>query len=186
MLTLKELDTAICRFIMEDYHQREHPEIRATPHHAWVGDGWLPRLPATMDELNLLLLTVAKPRIVHRDGVHFQGLRYVSPLLAAYVREPVIVRCDPRDITEIRVFHKNQFICRAVDPDHETSTLTLKDIQGARSARRRELRGQINQRISVVARHLPDLASAKPTPAPDAVDPPKKRPKLRTYLEDGQ
>lgn len=48
-----------------------------------------------MDELNLLLLTVAKPRIVHRDGVHFQGLRYVSPLLAAYVREPVIVRYDP-------------------------------------------------------------------------------------------
>ncbi len=184
VLTLKELDTAICRFISEDYHQREHPEIRATPHDAWVGDGWLPRLPATMDELNLLLLTVAKPRIVHRDGVHFQGLRYVSPLLAAYVREPVVVRYDPRDVTEIRVFHKNQFICRAVDPDHETSTLTLKDIQAARSARRRELRGQINQRIAVVARHLPDLASAKPAPAPVPVDQPKKRPKLRTYLED--
>lgn len=70
---------------------------------------WLPRLPATMDELNLHLLTVAKPR-VHCDGVHFQGLRYVSPLLAAYVREPVIVRYDPQDTTEIRVFHKNQFL----------------------------------------------------------------------------
>jgi putative transposase len=184
VLTLKELDTAIIRFISEDYHQREHPEIRTTPHEAWVGDGWLPRLPASMDELNLLLLTVAKPRIVHRDGVHFQGLRYVSPLLAAYVREPVVVRYDPRDVTEIRVFHKNQFICKAVDPDHETSTLTLKDIQAARSARRRELRGQINQRIAVVARHLPDLASAKPAPAPVPVEQPKKRQKLRTYLED--
>lgn len=184
VLTLKELDTAISRFISEDYHQREHPEIRTTPHDAWVGDGWLPRLPASMDDLNLLLLTVAKPRIVHRDGLHFQGLRYVSPLLAAYVREPVVVRYDPRDVTEIRVFHKNQFICKAVDPDHETSTLTLKDIQAARSARRRELRGQINQRIAVVARHLPDLASAKPAPAPVPDDQPTKRPKLRTYLED--
>lgn len=184
VLTLKELDAAIGRFIIEDYHQRKHPEIKATPHQAWVGDGWLPRLPATMDELNLLLLTVAKPRIVHRDGVHFQGLRYVSPLLAAYVREPVIVRYDPRDITEIRIFHKNQFICKAVDPDHETSTLTLKDIQAARSARRRELRGQINQRIAVVARHLPDLASPKPASAPPSVEQPMKRPKLRTYLED--
>lgn len=184
VLTLKELDTSIGRFITKDYHQRKHPEIKATPHDAWVGDGWLPRLPATMDELNLLLLTVAKPRIVHRDGVHFQGLRYVSPLLAAYVREPVIVRYDPRDITEIRVFHKNQFICRAVDPDHETSTLTLKDIQAARSARRRELRGQINQRVAVVARHLPDLASAKPASAPAPANQAKKRPKLRTYLED--
>ncbi|WP_308113719.1 Mu transposase C-terminal domain-containing protein [Arthrobacter sp. ISL-30] len=183
-ITLKELDETIGRFIMADYHQREHPEIKATPHNAWTGDGWLPRLPASMDELNLLLLTVAKPRIVHRDGVHFQGLRYVSPLLAAYVREPVTVRYDPRDITEIRVFHKNQFICRAVNPDHETSTITLKDIQAARSARRRELHGQINQRIAVVAKHLPDLAPAKQAPAPEPTDQPKKRPKLRTYLED--
>jgi putative transposase len=183
-MTLKELDKAIGRFITEDYHQREHPEIKATPHHAWTGDGWLPRLPASMDELNMLLLTVAKPRIVHRDGVHFQGLRYVSPLLAAYVREPVTVRYDPRDITEIRVFHKNQFICRAMDPDHETSTITLKDIQAARSARRRDLRGQINQRIAVVARHLPELAPAKQALAPEPTDRPKKRPKLRTYLED--
>lgn len=185
-ITLKDLDKAVGRFIAEDYHQREHPEIKATPHHAWTSDGWLPRLPASMDELNLLLLTVAKPRIVHRDGVHFQGLRYVSPLLAAYVREPVTVRYDPRDITEIRVFHKNQFICRAVDPDHETSTITLKDIQAARSARRRELRGQINQRIAVVAKHLPDLAPAKQAPAPEPTDRPKKRPKLRTYLEDNR
>lgn len=71
-----------------------------------------------------------------------------------------------------------------MDPDHETSTLTLKDIQAARSARRRELRGQINQRIAVVARHLPDLTSAKPAPAPDPADQPRKGPKLRTYLED--
>lgn len=71
-----------------------------------------------------------------------------------------------------------------MDPDHETSTLTLKDIQAARSARRRELRGQINQRIAVVARHLPELASTKPAPAADPVDEPRKRPKLRTYLED--
>ncbi|WP_026041263.1 Mu transposase C-terminal domain-containing protein [Arthrobacter sp. TB 23] len=71
--------------------------MKAALHQAWVGDGWLPRLPATIDELNLLLLTVAKPRIVHRDGVHFKGLRYISPLLAAYVGEPVIVRYDPRD-----------------------------------------------------------------------------------------
>ena len=186
VLTLKELDAAIGWFITGVYHQREHPEIKATPHHAWTGEGWLPRLPASMDELNLLLLTVAKPRVVHRDGVHFQGLRYISPLLAAYVGEPVIVHYDPRDIAEIRIFHRNQYICKAVDPDHETSTLTLKEIQAARASRRRELRGQIKERISVVARHLPDLASQKPVPSPKQVDQSKQRPKLRTYLEDDQ
>ncbi|MBG6226767.1 putative transposase [Arthrobacter sp. CAN_A2] len=139
VLTLPELDQAVGTFIAGTYHQREHPEIKTTPHQSWVGEGWLPRLPETVDDLNLLLLTVAKPRIVHRDGVHFQGLRYVSPLLAAYVREPVIIRYDPRDIAEIRIFHRDQYICRAVDPDHESATVTLKDIQAARSARNREL-----------------------------------------------
>lgn len=164
MLTLKELDTAICRFITDDYHQREHPEIRATPHHACVGDGWLPRLPATIDELNLWLLAVAKTR----SSTATACISRVSDTS----RRSWPATCENRslsattpDITEIRVFHKNQFVCRAVDPDHETSTLTLKDIQAAPSARRRELRRQINQRIAVMARHLPDSASAKPTPA---------------------
>lgn len=86
-------------------------------------------------------LTVAQPRIVHRDGIHFQGLRYISPLLAAYVKEPVVIRYDPRDISEIRVFHKGQYICKAVNPEHASATVSLKDIQAARSARRRQLRG---------------------------------------------
>ena len=125
---------------------------------------------------------MAKPRIVHRDGIHFQGLRYVSPLLAAYVGEPVLIRYDPRDIAEIRIFHKNQYICKAVDPDHESATVSLKDIQAARSARRRELRGQINERVAVVARHQPELSPAKQ--AAPAEPERKTKPKLRTYLED--
>ncbi|MBG6191672.1 putative transposase [Arthrobacter sp. CAN_A212] len=182
--TLHELDAVIGRFIINDYHQRVHPEIRKTPAQAWLGQGWLPRLPATMDELNLLLLTEIKHRIVHRDGVHFQGLRYISPLLAAYVGEPVLLRYDPRDITEIRIFHKNQYICKAVDPAHETATITLKDIQAARSARRRELRGQINERITVVAQHLPEVIPPRSDPAPTPPPPVRKRALLRTYLED--
>ncbi|MBG6182038.1 putative transposase [Arthrobacter sp. CAN_A1] len=182
VLTLPELDQAVGTFIAGTYHQREHPEIKTTPHQSWVGDGWLPRLPETVDDLNLLLLTVAKPRIVHRDGVHFQGLRYVSPLLAAYVREPVIIRYDPRDIAEIRIFHRDQYICRAVDPDHESATVTLKDIQAARSARNRELRGQINERVAVVAARQPGITSAKQSAPTEPAK--KKKPKLRTYFED--
>ena len=181
VLTLPELDAAIGSFIADTYHQREHPEIRATPRQTWIGDGWLPRLPESVDDLNLLLLTVAKPRIVHRDGIHFQGLRYVSPLLAAYVKEPVVIRYDPRDISEIRVFHKGQYICKAVNPEHASATVSLKDIQAARSARRRQLRGQINERITVVT-------SSQPTPPSVSGSPPeepgRKTPKLRTYLED--
>jgi len=57
-----------------------------------------------LDRLDLLLLTVAKPRKVHPDGIRFQGLRYLDPVLAAYAGESVIIRYDPRDLAEIRVF----------------------------------------------------------------------------------
>jgi len=179
-LTLDQLDATIGRFITKTYLPRTHPELRISPVTAWVGDGWLPRLPATIEELNVLLLTVAKPRVVHRDGIHFQGLRYLSPTLAAYVGERVILRYDPRDITEIRIFHHDRFLCKAVNPEHSGTAITLKDIQGARAARRREVRDQINERIAVVADYLPGATPAPASPP----KPPRSKPRLRTYYED--
>jgi DNA transposition AAA+ family ATPase len=107
-LSLPELDAAIGGYITGTYHLREHRETGTAPRAAWLGDGWLPRMPGSLDDLDLLLVMVAKPRMVHRDGIHFQGLRYLAPALAAYIREPVTIRYDPRDITEIRVFHRNR------------------------------------------------------------------------------
>lgn len=182
-LTLPELDGTIADFLTHIYNKREHHEIKQTPQQAWSGNGWLPRLPATIDELNLLLLTVAKSRIVHRDGVHFQGLRYISPLLAAYVGEHVIVRYDPADIAEIRIFHRDAYLCKAVDPTHERSTVSLKEIQEARASRKRELRGQINERIATVAHHLPAKNRDFPTEPEQNTRPPVKH-RLDTYQED--
>jgi len=113
----------------------------------------------------VLLLTVAKSRVVHRDGIHFQGLRYLSPTLAAYVGERVILRYDPRDITEIRVFHNDRFLCKTVDPEHSGTSITLKDIQTARAARRREVRSQINERIAAATEYLPCPRHTTPSTA---------------------
>ena len=153
------------------------------PTAAWLSQGWLPRIPESIDDLNLLLLTVAKSRMVHRDGVHFQGLRYISPLLAAYVREQVTIRYDPRDISEIRVFYRDSFICKAIDPEHESSTVTLKDIQAARNARKRELRNQINLKLSLGS---PTQANTDSEQAPLTSAAPSARKKLRTYQEGSQ
>jgi putative transposase len=38
----------------------------------------LPRMPESLEQLDLLLLTVAKARKVRNDGIHFLGLRYVG------------------------------------------------------------------------------------------------------------
>lgn len=74
------------------------------------------RLPDTLEQLDELLLTVQAPRKVQRDGIRFQGLRYISPTLASYVGETVTIRYDPRDISEIRVSHRDNFVCKAINP----------------------------------------------------------------------
>lgn len=180
-LTLADLDAAIGGYLVGTHNARVHSQTGIAPISCWLGDGWLARMPDSLEDLDLLLVMVAKARIVRRDGIHFQGLRYIDPALAPYVGEPVTVRYDPRDVTEIRVFHRNRFFCRAVSPEHAGETVTLKDIQTARIAHRRSLRTQINERISRVEDFLPARQGIKPLAVPKPV---AKRPKLRTYFED--
>ena len=124
--------------------------LLAMAHHDPDVWDWLPRMPESLEELDLLLLTVATPRKVQRDGIHCHGLRYFSITLAAYVGEPVTVRYDPRDLAEIRVYHHDEFLCRAVSPEIATVTVSMQDLQAARNQRRRELRQQLTARRSLV------------------------------------
>jgi Aldo/keto reductase family/Mu transposase, C-terminal len=115
---------------------------------------FIPRMPDSLEQLDLLLLTVAKPRKIHPDGIHFQGLRYLDAVLAAYVGDTVVIRYDPRDIAEIRVFAGAGFLCRAICPELAGTTVSLKDITVARNARRRGLTRGLRERASVVDRLL--------------------------------
>ncbi len=176
-LSLSELDQAVGSFLVGTHNARRHGEIGMAPNAAWRGEGWLPNLPENVEALDLLLLTVAKSRQVRRDGIHFQGLRYMDPTLAAFVGEHVTIRYDPRDMAEIRVFHRNRFLCRAISPDHAGRSISLKDIQQARLARRRALRQEIKARTGSVTDHLPDADQVqKPKPAAKS--------KLLLYKED--
>ncbi|GAA3799757.1 Mu transposase C-terminal domain-containing protein [Micrococcus endophyticus] len=174
-LSLAELDSAVEEFVAT-YNDRIHSEIGTSPRIAWIAEGWLPRMPANLEDLDGLLLTVAQSRVVRRDGIRFQGLRYVSPTLAGYVGRSVVIRYDPRDITEIRVFDHDEFLCKAVNQEHHDQKIGLKEIQAARNARRRALRQGINERIAVVA--------ANTTEKPPTAEPPAPRRKLKVYKED--
>ena len=114
------------------------------------GGDWLPRIPDSLEDLDLLLLTVSTPRKVQRDGIHCHGLRYFSVTLAPYVGEPVTIRYDPRDLAEVRVYRRGEFLCRAVSPEIASVTVSLQDLQAARNQRRRELRQQLTARRSLV------------------------------------
>ena len=149
-MSLAELDVALGQFFVHDYHQRIHSETGESPARRWGAGGWLPRMPDSLEDLDLLLLTVARPRIVHRDGVHCHGLRYLDLTLSAYVGEAVEIRYDPRDLAEVRVYHQGRFLCRAVAPELASATISLKDLQAARTARRRQLRSELRERRSLV------------------------------------
>ncbi|MCJ2126425.1 Mu transposase C-terminal domain-containing protein, partial [Methylobacterium sp. J-077] len=181
-LSLTELDAAIGSFIVGRYNVRVHGGIGVAPVEAWRGAGWLPRLPDSLDALDGLLIMVAKPRVVRRDGIRFEGLRYFDPTLAAYVGEAVTVRYDPRDLGELRIFHRNAFLCRAVSPEQAGSRITLKDVQAARAAHRRRLHGIIREKRACVRDLLPSSPTLATPPAPRPIPP--RRPRLRTYAED--
>ena len=110
-------------------------------------------------------LTVAKSRKVRPDGIHFQGLRYLDLTLAAYVGESVIIRYDPRDMAEIRIFHHNRFLCRAICAELAGETISLREIIQARNRRRRDLRQTLQDRSRIVEAlleaHRGDLLSTR-------------------------
>ncbi|BCW69143.1 Mu transposase C-terminal domain-containing protein [Arthrobacter sp. NicSoilB8] len=187
-MTLEQLDTALERFIVDEYNQRTHSETGEIPTARWQAGGWIPRMPARPEDLDLLLLTVAHQRIVHRDGIHFNGLRYLDLTLSAFVGESITIRYDPRDMAEIRVWHQDTFLCRAIAPELAAGTITFKQLKAARSARRNELKQQLRTRLSLADALPADDRYAPPAPAKPAetggqpADP--KQHRLRTYAED--
>ncbi len=117
-LTLAAFEAQLLKFILESYHQEPHCETGQPPGDRWRADGFRPRLPERLEQLDLLLSTVAKTRRVQRHGVYFKGMLYVAPALSAYTGESVTIRYDPRDMAEIRVYHCDAFLCRAVLHQH--------------------------------------------------------------------
>lgn len=107
-------------------------------------------MPESLEQLDLLLIEEVRSRRIRRDGIHFQGFRYLSLTLAAYVGEDVTVRYDPRDMAEIRVFYNDRFLCRAISAELAGETVPLREIVRVRNSRRKELRRILSSRQKTV------------------------------------
>jgi putative transposase len=186
VLTLPELDARFRAWLLGEYHHRIHGETKQSPEERWAAGGFLPRMPDSLERLDLLLLTVVKSRKVHPDGIRFGGHRYIDATLAAYVGEDVTIRYDPRDVGDVRVFHQGSFLCRAVCPELAGETVSLKEIVGARNRRRRELRAELRDRRAAVEellalrRHGPPADESTSEPIP----PPPQKCRLKRYIHE--
>jgi len=150
VLTQSELAAKIETYLIEEYLVTPHSTTGQAPQARWEAGGFLPQMPDSLERLDLLLLTVARTRRVQQDGIRFMGMRYIDPTLAAYVGEEVVLRYDPRDVAEVRVFHQGRFLCRAICQELAGATVPLRDIVSARNRRRRELRQTLVDRQRVV------------------------------------
>lgn len=178
-LPLTELEQRLRTFLPADYNGRVHSETGEPPQLRWEAGGFLPNLPESLEQLDLLLLTVAKSRKIQQDGIHFEGLRYLDTTLAAYVGESVVIRYDPQDLSEIRVFYADRFLCRPVCQELADHTISLKDIVHARTQRRRQVGDVLRQRTKLVdaVLHAQAAARARETPPP-------AQPRLKRYVND--
>src|SRR6266704_3658799 len=153
-LTLPVFEQRFRTWLLEDYHHRVHVETKCKPQERWEAGGFVPRMPKSLEQLDLLLLTVAKTRRVQQDGIRFQGYRYIDSTLAGYVKEEVLIRYDPADMAEIRVFHQERFVCRAICQELAGQTVSLKEIEKARTLRRKQIRDGLSTRSAMVDRYV--------------------------------
>jgi putative transposase len=183
-LTLPAFEERFRTWLLEDYHQRIHSETKCIPQERWEAGGFLPRMTDSQEQLDLLLLTVARPRRVQQDGIRFQGHRYIDALLADYVKEEVLIRYDPADMAEIRVFYQDRFLCRAICPELSGQTISLKEIEKARATRRKQVKAGLTERQAVVEQFIavhqeeaPQVRESEPEHIP-------ARPRLKRYINE--
>ena len=185
LLTLPELEMRLRDFLLDDYHQRIHSETRMAPQARWEAGGFLPHLPESPEQLDVLLLTVSKARKVRQDGIHFETMRYLDLTLAAYVGEWVTIRYDPQDMAEIRIYHNDRFLCRAVCQELAGETISLKELIRTRDARRRELRVTLTDHAALLDQLLGAPQQPPPVESPEPPVPaPSRRPRLKRYVNE--
>jgi putative transposase len=187
VLTLNQLSRAFEEFALREYHVTPHSATGEAPLARWRAGGFLPQMPDSLEQLDLLLFTVPRSRRVHRDGIRFMGLRYISPTLAAYVGEDVLLRYDPRDMAEVRVFYKDRFLCRAICQEIAGETLSLREIVRTRDQRRRQLRQTLQERQKTVESLLEARRWSAPVEFPPTnagKKPPNPAPKLKRYFNE--
>lgn len=162
VLSLSQLEERFQKWMIENYLKEVHSETNMPPQERWLSFPHIPKMPASEEKLDLLLLTVAKVRFVRRDGIRFSGFRYFDVSLAGYVGEPVVIRYDPRDLSTILVYKHNVLICKAQCAELVGTKPALKDVRQARNHEAKVQRKLLTGLLSTADKHCP---SEKPEPA---------------------
>lgn len=159
-LTLNQVEQYLLAFLLLVYHQRPHSTTGEPPQQRWQAEPFEPRLPASLRELDLLLM-LSQTRLVQRDGVHLYTITYWADELADYIGQKILVRYDTRNVAEIVVYHRNQYLCTATAPELTGLKLSLKEWHALQGRQRKSVRTAVSAyRLWLEQERLPQLPLA--------------------------
>ena len=135
-LTLRGLEKQIVRYIVDNYNQRLDARMgNQTRFQRW--ESGLIAAPDVLSvrDLDICLMKQARRRIQRGGYIQFENLMYRGEYLAGYAGETVILRYEPRDITEVLVYrkegNKEVFLARAFAQDLETESISLDEAKAS-------------------------------------------------------
>lgn len=153
-LTLRDLERHLVRYIVDNYNQRLDARMGdQTRFQRW--ESGLIAAPDAMAlrDLDICLMKQARRRIQRGGYIQFENLMYRGEYLAGYAGETVILRYEPRDITEVLVYsqegNKEVFLARAFAQDLETESISLDEAKA--SIRQVKLAGKTISNHSILA-----------------------------------
>jgi putative transposase len=109
-IDLEDLNKALHIFLLDIYAESFHRGLGDVPARRWeliTREGFFPRLPASAEELKILLGRVAH-RVIHPYGIEFMRLRYnsqdLAPLRTYLDGTKAKIKYDPTDLGCIHVY----------------------------------------------------------------------------------
>ena len=89
-------------------------------------------------------------------------------------------------MAEIRVFHQDRFVCRAICQELAGQTVSLKEIEKARVERRKQVKTGLSTREALVEQFLAVHQEEAPKPQTQAQEPVETtgRPRLKMYINE--
>jgi putative transposase len=109
-IDLRDLDTLLHIFLLDVYAESFHRGLGGIPARQWEAitrEGFFPRLPASAEELKILLGRVTQ-RVIQPYGIEFMRLRYnsrdLAPLRTYLDGEKAKIKYDPTDLGCIHVY----------------------------------------------------------------------------------
>jgi putative transposase len=171
---------------LDKYHNRVHTEIETTPLEKWCLIGFLPRLPESLDALDLMLMKVEGRRKMHRDGLRVFCQRYTHELLTESIGQEFDIRYDPRDLASIWVYGSGgALVCKAdtagIHPTRKETGELIEKRQSTKKRLKKELAEKVTAAAGFVTKASPPAAN-NPNQNSNSVVPTTKR--LRKHFHE--